>query len=243
MSEIRWPSYSQGDVFSQRIREQWTERLGRRLDVLVAGCGGGTEIDMGRVAARLTGVDEDLPALRARTEARADLHAWSLGDLRSVPLPHRSFDVIRCEFLLERIRHTELVLDRLSSALRPGGLMFLRLRDRGSAYGFCSRVLPRRARRLLWPRFAPAGEVGPLPAVYEPIVSREGVQSYCLMRGLMIAEEYVGVSGPAHRGRFGPLVGGMCKLIEKASRGQLPAAHDEVTLVVRKPQNHFARII
>jgi SAM-dependent methyltransferase len=210
MSEVRWSPVVQSDVFSQRIREQWAEQLGRRLDVLMAGCGRGSGLDLDRFDTRIMGIDEDLPALRAATVAREDLDTWALGDLRSVPMLPRSFDVIYVSFLLERIRHAELVLDRMVAALRPGGLLLIEMRDRASAYGFCDRITPSWLRRALWSRFVPRGSVGPLPAVYETVTAREGIHSYCLMRGLMIAEDYLGSSGLALRGRHARVVRAVC---------------------------------
>jgi SAM-dependent methyltransferase len=243
MSEVRWWPATQGDVFSHRIRELRTEQLGRRLDILIAGCGHGDLVDMERVETRITGIDEDLPVLRASVASRGYLDARFLGDLRAAPLLPRTFDVVHAAFLLERVRHTELVLDRMVNALRPGGLLLIRMRDRASAYGFCDRFLPGRLRRFLWPRFTPPGVVGPLPAIYEQVASREGIHSYCLMRGLMIAEDYSGASGPALRGPHAKLARFACRVVEKLSGDRLPATRDEITLVIRKPQNHFARLI
>lgn len=146
-------------------------------------------------------------------------------------------------FLLERIEHAELVLDRLLTGLRPGGLLLVRMRDRASAYGACDRLTPSRLRRLMWPRFAPAGTVGPLPVVYEQIASREGMHSFCLVRGLMVTEDISAASGPALRGPLGKLARAACSVVEALSRGSRPASHDEITLVIRKPQSHFARLI
>ncbi|MBO3750756.1 class I SAM-dependent methyltransferase [Streptosporangiaceae bacterium NEAU-GS5] len=230
-------------VFTHRIREQWTEQLGRRLDILIAGCGRETVIFEDRLDSRVVGIDEDRPPLRVHTASRADLAAWHLGDLRAVPLPPRAYDVVQAPFLLERIEHAELVLDRLVAALRPGGLLLVRLRDRASAYGFCVRMTPSWARRALWKGFVRAGTVGPLPAVYEEVSSREGLHAYCLMRGLMVAEEYPATSGDARIGPRASLTGMVCRLVDRLSGGRLPSDHDEIAFVIRKPQNHFARLI
>ncbi|SDH21024.1 Methyltransferase domain-containing protein [Sinosporangium album] len=242
MSEV-WSIAAKGDLFRRRIREHRTEQLGRRLDILSAGSGGDARLDLERMESRVTGIDEDHPALRVRVEGDESLFACALGDLRSVPVPPRSFDVVHAAFLFERIRHTELVLDRLLNGLRPGGLMLVRMRDRDSAYGFCARVMPWWLRRLLWPRFAPAGAVGPLPAVYEPITTREGMRSFCLVRGLMITDEVVGTGGPALRGPLSRTARVVCSLVHRLSRGRLALDHDEIVMVIRKPQNHFARLI
>ncbi|GAA0987367.1 hypothetical protein GCM10009555_066540 [Acrocarpospora macrocephala] len=239
MSDVRLTTA--GGVFSQRIREQWNEQLGRRIDILAAGCGRGAPLELEQIDARVTGVDEDRPALRAATVARPDLDSWSLGDLRSVPLMPRSYDVVCVEFLLERIPHAELVLDRMVNGLRPGGLLLIRMRDRKSAYGFLDRKVPFRG--LLWRWLAPKDAIGPLPAIYEPVTSREGVHSYCMMRGLMIAEDHALISGLVRLGPHGGLVAGVCRTVSRLLGGRLAPDHDEIALVVRKPQHHFARLI
>ncbi|MFC0861951.1 class I SAM-dependent methyltransferase [Sphaerimonospora cavernae] len=250
-SQVQWSSVDQrvdqDDVFSQRIREQWTDQLGRRLDILIAGCGRDGVLDVGRHEPRVCGVDEDLPPLRAHAVDRKDLDEVHLGDLRLVPLQPRTFDVVYVSFLLERVRNAELVLDRLVAALRPGGLLLLKMRDRRSAYGFCARLCDRAAsrwlRRMLWRGLSPAESVGPLPAVYEPLASREGLQAFCLTRGLMIAEDYSAVSGPARQGPHPGLVGAVCRAVAALSRGRLNGTEDEIAMVIRRPQNHFARLI
>ncbi|MFD9950053.1 class I SAM-dependent methyltransferase [Nonomuraea sp. NPDC059023] len=238
MSEVRAVAL-RGDLFGQRIREQWTEQLGRRLDILIAGCARDEPLLLERMETRVTGVDEELPAVRAVVEGRQDLVSWALGDMRSVPMPPRSFDVIQLTFLLERIQHAELVLDRMLQALRPGGLVLLRMRDRRSAYGWCDRAVPSWLRSLLWKRLVAEGTPGPLPAVYEPITSRDGMHAFCLTRGLMITDDQTTTTGPA-MGRIGSAA---VALVDKLTRGRLPSSHDEVTMVIRKPQNHFARLI
>jgi hypothetical protein len=70
MPEVQRSPVGEDDVFGQRVREQWTEQLGRRLDILIAGCGRGGTLDVGRSDPLVTGVDEDLPPLRAHTASR-----------------------------------------------------------------------------------------------------------------------------------------------------------------------------
>ena len=77
------------------------------------------------------------------------------------------------------------MLDRLISALKPGGLLLVRTADRYTATALLDRLLPGPA-RAVWSRFRP-GIPGPFPAVYEKAVSDEGIASYALMRGLVIA--------------------------------------------------------
>ncbi|GGS90478.1 hypothetical protein GCM10010156_56050 [Planobispora rosea] len=231
---------TQSELFNQRIKEQRADVGDRRLDVLIAGCGAPSLIHLGREDARIVGVDEDLPRIRASMPGRTDLHSWALGDLRTVPVPPRSFDVVYVSFLLERVRHPELVLDRLLAGLRPGGLALLRMRDRSSAYGVCQRLTPSLVRRMFWRHLVPAGTVGPLPVVYHPSVSREGLHAFCLTRGLMVSDEILDSSGPAAARALGRLA---CAAVENVSSGRFPATHDEIGMVIRKPHNHFARLV
>ncbi|MEV0195160.1 methyltransferase domain-containing protein [Nonomuraea sp. NPDC050691] len=233
-SDLR-PVAAPRDLFVQRLREQWAEQLGRRLDVLVAGCLHDEPATLDRIEARLTGVDEDLPVIRSVTAGRTDLARCLLGDLRSAPIRPRSFDVIQLSFLLERIHHAELVLDRLLQALRPGGLVLLRMRDRRSAYGLCERLAPWWLRRHL----SAGGAPGPLPAVYEPLTSRDGIHAFCLSRGLMITDDEIAASAPP----LSPLGHAAVTLAARLTRGRCPSTHDEITMVIKKPQNHFARLI
>lgn len=238
MSEVRSVAH-RGDLFDERVREQWAGQLGRRLDVLVAGCAHDEPLALDRIETRMTGVDEDLPVIRGVVEERADLERCILGDLRSLPVPPRSVDVVQVSFLLERIRHAELVLDRLLLALRPGGLVLLRMRDRGSAYGLCERLTPSWLRRLLWRRLVPEGRPGPLPAVYEPLTSHDGIHAFCLSRGLLITDDRTVTGGPALC-RVGRTA---VRLADRLTGGRYPSTHDEIVMVIRKPQNHFARLI
>jgi hypothetical protein len=65
----------------------------------------------------------------------------------------------------------ELVLDRFIAALRPGGFLLLRIRDRDCALGLLDRRLPRPARRRLRARTVPTGWPAPWP---RPAVSSAG---------------------------------------------------------------------
>ncbi len=163
-----------------------------------------------------------------------------LGDLRTLPLPPRSYDIVHCSGLLDRIPHAELVLDRMVAALKPGGLLLLRFADRDCAAGFIDRMLPQWLRRLGWCGRHP-GQPGPYPAVYEELVSARGIAAYALQRGLVIAARGF-VSGPAAgRPPPGPLAART--LLARLSGGRLTTDHDELTYVIRRPEDLFARVL
>lgn len=227
------------ELFRRRIGQYATDHAGRTIDVLDAGCGrGGPPLDglpaLRREALRITGIDVDEPAYRRHAEARSDLVSLVLGDLRTVPLPPRSYDLVHSSHLLERIEHAELVLDRLVAAVRPGGILLLRMHDRESLFGILDRTLPGALRRGLRP-----GEEHQPRAVYEPAASRDGVHAYCVMRGLVIAEERAAHStAPTRHLELAS------RLIAKTTRrGSLATEPDEIAFVLRKPEHHFARVL
>ncbi|MEU4826563.1 class I SAM-dependent methyltransferase [Actinomadura citrea] len=294
MTDLRTSPVNGGDLFSERARQYALENPLQRIHILEAGCGWGTGLDLGDHEREVTGVDRESPELRAYTCERPDLDTWHLGDLRTVPLPPRAFDIVHASYLIERIPHAELVLDRFVAALKPGGLLLVHLRDRDTAFGFLDRTLPRwlraSGRRRLRPGRAPfaerprrargaharvpypAGELGadagqaparevltapepaasrPVPvvrtsppaAIYDRVASRSGLRWYCVMRGLVVAEEYTSRQALEALGAGTGLADLLCRLVSAVTRGRLTADHSEVTLVIRKPENRFARVI
>ncbi|RKS72061.1 methyltransferase family protein [Actinomadura pelletieri DSM 43383] len=289
MTDLRTPPVNDGDLFSERARQYALEKPLQRIHILEAGCGWGTGLDVGDREHHVTGVDMESPELRAYTCERPDLDTWHLGDLRTVPLPPRAFDIVHASYLIERVPHAELVLDRFVAALKPGGLLLVHLRDRGTAFGFLDRTLPRwmhasgrRRRRRMRPGRGPRGaharvpytpgteagtgpgaaagegngtaerpqpaprpviRTGPPPAIYDRVASRAGMQWYCVMRGLVISEEYTSRQAIDALGAGTGLVALVCRLVSLVSRGRLPADHSDVTFVIRKPENRFARVI
>ena len=75
---------------------------------------------------------------------------------------------------------------------------------------------------------------------YDRVASLEGMRWYCMMRGLVIAEEYT--SRDTMTG-FGRLMGAAFRTLSLLGRNRLTSAYSEVTMVIRKPENRFARII
>ena len=159
-----------------------------------------------------------------------------------ISLPPRSFDIVHCAFLLERIPHAALVLDRFVAALRPGGLLLLRVRDRDCAAAALDRITPEPVRRTVWARLH-AGEPGPLPAIYDPVTSARGLQAYALSHGLVIVRRETARTVPEPPGRLTGAIGVARALIAWLSRGRLTDAHDELLYVIRKPEDRFARLV
>lgn len=233
-------------VFTRFALDYAAQHADRPIAVLQAGCvTAGPELDLAALAADgrgvvLSQVEEDTPVTRAVMAGRTDLSSALLGELRTVPITPRSFDIVQCSMLLDRISNAEVVLSRLVGALRPGGLLFLRSADRDTAAGFLDRKLPGFLRNLAWEAARP-GQPGPFPAIYEPIVSARGIQSFLTRHGLAVAHrEYH--DGLAEPGRPGGLMAAR-NLVAWLSRGRLAGGYDELCYVIRKPEDRFARVI
>jgi SAM-dependent methyltransferase len=249
------PGYkrSTGRFFADPLRDYVLQCLGRPVSLLQAGCLaplrelGIGELTEGSFEISVTAVDEDSEF------ARRVLHAAGggagggyadviTGDLRSVPIRQRGYDVVYCALLLERVHHVELVLDRLVSALKPGGLLLIRTGDRYCAAALLDRLLPGPLRRALWSRFRP-GTPGPFAPVYEKAVTAEGITAYALLRGLVIAARAAELTRPDHPAGLSSAVRITCAVISRLTRGRFVDSHDELLYVIRKPQDRFARVV
>ncbi|GAB3658134.1 hypothetical protein GCM10027589_18520 [Actinocorallia lasiicapitis] len=222
-----------GDLFATRVLLHAQDKGLAKIAILEAGCGRGPGLALPDTLARhVTGVDLDTPSLRAHTVDRTDLDGYHLGDLRNAPLPPRTYDVVHADSLIERIPHTELVLDRMIAALKPGGLLLLRFTDRDSAQGLLARFLPRWFRALLGD---PVHSTP--PPVFEPITSLSGIRTWCLLRGLVIAEAHA-----LHPHRRTP-TSTLSSLLSTLTAGRRPSPHSTLLLVIRKPESRLARIL
>ena len=237
------------DLFARPVRDYLYQVLGRPVAVLLGG--GQTpveELGLGRLRESgfeisVTTVDQDDPVTRAAARyGPAHDNVFLHGDLRTVPLAPRSFDIVYCGFLLERIPHAALVLDRFVAALRPGGLLLLRVRDRDCAAAALDRLLPGPVRKALWPRLHP-GEPGPFPAIYDPLASARGIQAYALAHGLVITRRESARTVPGGPGRLSSAVAAARTLVAWLSRGRLTDDHDELLYVIRKPEDRFTRLV
>jgi hypothetical protein len=187
--------------------------------------------------------DEDIPLTRKVLGATREFYDDVVtGDLRSLSIGQRAFDVVYCGGLLEQIRNTELVLDHLVSTLKPGGLLMIRMADRRTALALLDRTLPTALRKRMWADLRP-GVPGPFPAVYERTVSADGMHTYTLMRGLVIAQQTAEPTLRANPARLSSSARVTCTVITRLTRGRFGDDHDELLYVIRKPHDRFARVV
>jgi SAM-dependent methyltransferase len=235
--------------FAESLRNYVVHCPEKPVSLLQAGClGAPRELGIGQLAEDgfeilVSAVDADTPlARKVLADASIDYDDVLIGDLRTAPIPQRKYHVVYCAQLIERVQHVELVLDRLVSALKPGGLLLLRTADRRSAAALLDRLLPGPARRAIWSRLHP-GVPGPFPAVFEKSVCDQGISSYALMRGLVIAARRAAVTLPDHPAGLSSSVRITCAAISRLTGGRFSNAHDELLYVIRKPEDRFARVV
>ena len=231
--------------FAEPVRDYVQQHKEEPISVLQAGCLAPLrELALGELVEggfdiSVTAVDDDQPLARqVLQDGRSAYDDVITGDLRTVPIPQRSYDVVYCAQLLERVHHVDLVLDRLVSALKPGGLFLLRAGDRYAAAALLDRMLPGLARRAVWSRLRP-GVPGPFAPVYEHTVSAEGIASYVLRRGLVIAAHASELTRPDRPRGLSSTVRITCAAIARLSGGRFDDNHDELLYVIRKPLDNF----
>jgi SAM-dependent methyltransferase len=240
------PLTSSAGLFTHFAQDLAAQHPGRAVTVLQAGCTtAGAELDLAELRAAglrldVSLVDDETAASRAAVAARPELEDARLVELRQLPLRPRSFDIVQCSLLLHRVANAEMVLWRLASAVRPGGLLLLRLPDPASAFGFLDRRLPEFVRALAW-RSARPGQAGPYPAVYEPVASARGIEMFASRHGLAVAHR--GIVSSARSTTRPALARAAGRLLAWLSRGRLAADHDELCYAIRRPEDRFARVL
>jgi SAM-dependent methyltransferase len=165
-----------------------------RLRILEAGCGRRWLVDLKGAPHEITGVDLDARALAHRRDVVGDLQHAVHGDLATVAFAPGSFDVIYSSYVLEHVRDAAGVLDRFVSWLTPGGLLVLKIPDRGSVVGWLTRLLPFWLHVAFYRYVAEdraAGTPGhaPYPVFHEPVISLQGIREFCARARLRIRAE------------------------------------------------------
>jgi SAM-dependent methyltransferase len=217
------------------------------ITVVQAGCTtAGSELDLSRLRAdehvtEISLIDDDSEESMAIVAARPELAGATLAALGLVPLRPRSFDIVHCPLLLHRITNADVMLARLAAALRPDGLLLLRIIDPASAAGFLDRRLPGPLRTFGW-RWIWPGHPGPHRPVYEPIASARGIEAFVSRHGLSVAHR-AAVRAAAPPGRAATFARSVTRLVSWLSGGRLAHDHDELWYVIRRPQDRFARVL
>lgn len=210
------------------------------IEILEAGCGNSWELDLAGVSYALTGVDIDEDGMNLRKSEHQDLDEAIVGDLRTAVLEENHYDVIYNSHVLEHVEGAPLALDNFHRWLKPGGILILRLPDRDSVYGFCTRLTPFWF-HVFYKRYLEGNEnagrpgFGPFPTVYDKIVSREGIRRWCAARRLIIRAEYGSNDFLNALGALALPARVLLGVVHVLSLGRLAAKHSNLTYVIEKP--------
>lgn len=211
---------------------------GRPVEILEAGCGNRWNLELGGLDYRLTGVDLDPHAVDIRINKHKDLDEAIVGDLRTVDLSDRKFDIVYSAFVLEHVPGAASVLERFAGWLKPRGLILIRLPDPHSVKGLVTRVTPHWF-HVMYYRYvlgsAVAGNPGyaPYPTYYDKVVSRSGIREFVQRHGLELVAEFG--TDPPHPGPriVDRIVRACVNLIALVSLGRYSARHTDILYVLR----------
>jgi SAM-dependent methyltransferase len=155
--------------------------------VLEAGCGSASHLDFGH-GARLVGIDIS----QRQLDRNALLHEKILGDIQHYKLGSEKFDVIVCWDVLEHLPLPELAMRNFSYAIKPGGLVILKLPNVLSVKGLVTKFLPHWVHVFAYRYFYGDREAGkndnpPFKAYLRFRASVSGLQSQAAQLGLRSA--------------------------------------------------------
>lgn len=209
-----------------------------RLEVLEAGCGRAWYLDLAPYQLAITGVDLSEAALDHRMHTVGDLHAGIHGDLRTVDLAAKSFDLAYTAYVLEHVRGVADVLDNLIKWTRPGGLIVLRLPDRDTVFGLLARMTPYRShvwfyRYVMHERLAGVDGRAPFPTHYEPAMGRRALRRFFAARGCEVVGERLTIPFMGRTSAFWRLVRVGMRVAGALTLGRWSGRHTNFTMIAR----------
>lgn len=219
------------------VRKQGGE--GAPIEILEAGCGQRWLLKLDGKNFRLIGVDLDKDALEIRKNVRKDLDEAIHGDLRTISFGDRRFDVVYSAFVLEHIEGAEPVLARMTSWLKPGGIIIIEIPDPGSVKGWVTKITPHwfhvfYYRHILGKKTAGLAGYGPYRTIYDPVVSRRGIADFCQRNGLSVESEWAfRTDGPTNK-VLRVLIGATTKVVSLLTLGTFSDRHADLLYVLRR---------
>jgi SAM-dependent methyltransferase len=219
---------------------------GRPLEILEAGCGTMWVLDLEGIPYSLTGLDINQHALERRKNQEQDLDRIILGDICSCPLEEGRYDVVYSAFVLEHVGSSAAMLENCLRALRPGGILILKIPDPASVRGFVTRATPHWVHLAYYrhiEKWADAGKpgFGPFPVRYDALTSRPGIHDYCRRRGATIKHEYGWHPRCYSRGLRAVLRSLAIALVHAGSLGRLSKRHSNLTFVIERGESFPSR--
>lgn len=110
-----------------QARYRWAAQIAGEAEILDAACGVGygAAILAAAGAHRVVGLDRSSEAVLNARERAGGVAEFVLGDLRRLPFPDASFDLITCFEAIEHVVDAGEVLDELARVLRPSGVLLV----------------------------------------------------------------------------------------------------------------------
>jgi SAM-dependent methyltransferase len=151
--------------------------------ILEAGCGSVTNIKFPGES-HITGIDIS----RRELEANRILSERVVGDLQTYEFPADTFDLIVCWDVLEHLPLPEKALEHFTVALKPGGLLLIKVPNRDSVKATAVRFTPYWFHRMVYKmlygrRFGSPGVI-PFPTFFRASMGRRGLMEFATRKGL-----------------------------------------------------------
>jgi SAM-dependent methyltransferase len=211
------------------------------LRVLDAGCGSAAHIRLPETAI-LVGIDIS----QRQLDRNVSLHEKILGDIQTFALPAESFDAEVCWDVLEHLKEPEAALRRLSSALKPGGILILAYPNPDSLKGLVTRFTPHWFhiwfyRRVRSSERAGTQDYGPFPTTISRRIAAGAICRLAASQGLAV-ELQMAFSGTrlSRRRAVGVQVAelaldGLSLVLRLSTLGRYRGELGECRFVLRKP--------
>jgi SAM-dependent methyltransferase len=230
------------DAAVQRLSSVANEAipLNRPMEIVEAGCGRRSILRLDSGRCRITGVDLDEDALRARVESAGDLDRIVVGDVQDVSLlPRECADLVYSSFVLEHLPRAEEAARGHAAWLRPGGLLMIRVPDATSVYGFIASHTPHRLhvwtyRHVLGQPNAGTPGHAPYPVHYSRLTRMSGLYEFAAENNLDVIAALRFNLMPPRPGVRMKMARTACSLAAMLTRGRLTDEHTCLAIVLRK---------
>jgi SAM-dependent methyltransferase len=159
------------------------------LRILEAGCGSRTNIRFNdRV--HWVGIDISAAQLERNNGLREKIHA----DVQTYEFPNGDFDMIVCWDVLEHLEVPEAALQRFAEAVKPGGLIVLKIPNLDSLKGRLTKALPHGA-HVIWyqyvhgRRYTKREDGGPFRTYLRSSIAPSALRQFAVESGLDVPFE------------------------------------------------------
>ena len=212
----------------------------RPMEIVEAGCGRRWALKMDVSRCRITGIDLDTEALRARVESAGDLDKVVVGDVQDVSLlPREGADLVYSSFVLEHLPRAEEAARGHAAWLRPGGLLVIRVPDANSVYGFIARHTPHRLHVWTYRHVFGRPEAGtpghaPYPVHYSRLMKISGLCDFAAQNDLDVIAAFRYHQMPNRPRVLTAMARAAARMFSILTLGRLTSEHTNLAIVLRK---------